>query len=99
MPLEHVRPDDLLPVAERRRAGHNLRRFVPRSQHADWRSPAARRDPLWILSENSRHCISALLPIKYGRMQPSAFAFLRGSAAVMAADLATTAQSGLIVQS
>ncbi len=99
MPLEHVRPDDLLPIAERRQAGHDLRRLVPRGQHAAWQPPTARRDPLRILSESSRHCVSTLLPIKYGRMQPSASAFLRGSVAVMAADLATTAQSGLIVQS
>jgi hypothetical protein len=99
MPLEHVRPDDLLPIEERRRAGHDLRRLVPRGQHAAWQPSVARRDPLRILSESSRHCVSALLPIKYGRMQPSAFAFLRGSAAVMAADLATTVRSGLTVQS
>ena len=36
MPLEHVQPDDLLPMAERRQAGHDLRRVVPRRQHANW---------------------------------------------------------------
>ena len=49
--------------------------------------------------ETSRHRISSLLPIRYGRMQKSPFAFLRGSAAVMAADLATTPTSGIWVQS
>jgi uncharacterized protein (DUF2252 family) len=99
MPLENVRPDDLLPMAERREAGHALRRLVPRSQHAVWQAPSDRRDPLDIVVETSRHRISSLLPIRYGRMQPSAFAFLRGSAAVMAADLATTPTSGIWVQS
>jgi uncharacterized protein (DUF2252 family) len=99
MPLEHVQPDDLLPMAERRQAGRDLRRVVPRRQHASWTPASQRRDPLDILIETSRHRISSLLPIRYGRMRPSAFAFLRGSAAVMAADLATTPASGIWVQS
>jgi uncharacterized protein (DUF2252 family) len=99
MPLENVRPDDLLPMVERREAGHALRRLVPRSQHATWQAPSDRRDPLDVLIETCRHRISALLPIRYGRMKQSPFAFLRGSAAVMAADLATTPTSGIWVQS
>ena len=99
MPLEYVQPDDLLPMAERRQAGHDLRRLVPRRLHATWKTFADRRDPLDTLIDTSRHRISSLLPIRYGRMQPSAFAFLRGSAAIMAADLATTPTSGIWVQS
>ncbi len=99
MPLEHVQPDDLLPTRERRQAGQNLRHLVPRGQHAAWQPPADRRDPLQILLETSRHRISSLLPIRYGRMQPSPFAFMRGSAAIMAADLASTTTSGIWVQS
>jgi uncharacterized protein (DUF2252 family) len=99
MPLEYVQPDDLLPLAERRQAGHKLRQLVPRRRHASWKPATDRRDPLDILLETSRHRISSLLPIRYGRMQPSAFAYLRGSAAVMAADLATTPASGIWVQS
>jgi uncharacterized protein (DUF2252 family) len=99
MPLEHLQPDGLLAMAERRRAGQGLRRLVPRNQHAGWTPPPDRRDPLQILTETSRHRISWLLPIRYGRMQTSPFSFLRGSAAVMAADLATTPTSGIWVQS
>jgi uncharacterized protein (DUF2252 family) len=99
MPLEYVQPDDLLPMGERRQAGHDLRRLVPRGLHAAWQPAADRRDPLQILNETSRHRISSLLPIRYGRMQKSPFAFLRGSAAVMATDLATTPTSGIWVQS
>ena len=99
MPLENAQPDDLLPMEERRQAGHDLRRLVPRGQHAVWQPPDDRRDPLQLLAETSRHRISSLLPIRYGRMQPSAFAFLRGSAAIMAADLASTPTSGIWVQS
>ena len=42
--------------------------------------------------------MAELIPIRFGRMMQSPFTFYRGSAAVMAADLATTAQSGLRVQ-
>ena len=98
MPLEYVEPDDLLPVRERRLAGQNLRRVVPRSRHAEWNPPPDRRDPRDILLETSRHRISSLLPIRYGRMQQSPFAFMRGSAAVMAADLAHTPNSSIWVQ-
>jgi uncharacterized protein (DUF2252 family) len=99
MPLEHIQPDGLLAIAERQQAGRGLRKLVPRAQHAAWTQQADRRDPLDILVETSRHRISSLLPIRYGRMRKSPFAFLRGSAAVMAADLATMPRSGIWVQS
>ena len=99
MPLENVRPDDLRPMVERREAGRALRRLVPRRLHATWQAPSDRRDPVEMLIETSRHRISSLLPIRYGRMKQSAFTFLRGSAVVMAADLATTPTSGIWVQS
>jgi uncharacterized protein (DUF2252 family) len=99
MPLEHLQPDGLLPIAERRRAGHGLRQAVPRGQHAGWTPQADRRDPVEILIDTSRHRISSLLPLRHGRMRRSPLAFLRGSAAVMAADLATTPTTGVRVQS
>jgi uncharacterized protein (DUF2252 family) len=99
MPLEYVQPHDLLPMPERRQAGRALRHVVPRRLHATWKPSSERRDPLDVLAETCRHRISSLLPIRYGRMMQSPFAFLRGSAAVMAADLATTPTSGIWVQS
>jgi uncharacterized protein (DUF2252 family) len=99
MPLEDIRPDDPLPMAERRDAGRALRRLVPRSLHASWQAPAERREPVELLIEATRHRISSLLPLRYGRMKVSPFAFLRGSAVLMAADLATTPTSGIWVQS
>jgi len=98
MPLEHI-PETLLPVAERRQIGQSLRKLVPRSLHADWTPPADRRDPVQVLIEADRHRIAHLLPIRYDRMRQSPLAFLRGSAAIMAADLAVTPGSGLWVQS
>ncbi|HUN39339.1 MAG TPA: DUF2252 family protein, partial [Acetobacteraceae bacterium] len=99
MPLEHVLPDAVLPIAERRQAGQALRKVVPRSLHAAWKPPVNRRDPVQTLIDTDRHKLSHLLPIRYGRMRGSPFAFLRGSAAVMAADLAETPASGLCAQS
>ena len=99
VPLEYLQPDELLPVAERRQAGQHLRRLVPRTQHASWTPAPDRRDPVQVLADTCRHRISWLVPIRYGRMRVSPFAFLRGSVAVMAADLATTPTSGIWVQS
>jgi uncharacterized protein (DUF2252 family) len=99
MPLEHVELNAPLPIAERRRAGQNLRKLVPRSLHATWNVPAERQDPVRQIIEADRHRISHLLPIRYDRMRASALAFLRGTASVMAADLAATPASGLWVQS
>jgi uncharacterized protein (DUF2252 family) len=72
------------------------RASVPRSSHRDW-SPAA-RDPLSILRQQDESRVSELVPIRYGRMLASPFAFFRGGAAVMAADLATTPSAGFEVQ-
>jgi uncharacterized protein (DUF2252 family) len=99
MPLENVRPDDLLSVAERQEAGHALRRLLPRGQHADWRAPPDRRDPLDVLIEANRHRMSSQLPVRHGRMQRSPSAFMQGSAAIMAADLGATPSSGIWLQS
>lgn len=98
MPLEHAEAGTLLPVAERRLAGRALRKQLPRAAHATWYPPANRRSPVDILIESGRDRIARLLPIRYDRMRQSAFAFLRGSAAVMAADLAITPSTGLRVQ-
>jgi uncharacterized protein (DUF2252 family) len=99
MPLEHVPPHAVLPIAERRQAGHALRKVVPRSLHASWKPPSDRRDPIQTLINSDRHLLSHLLPIRYGRMRASPFAFMRGAASVMAADLAETPISGLWAQS
>jgi uncharacterized protein (DUF2252 family) len=55
-------------------------------------------DPIQLLEESSKGRIPELLPIRYGRMMQSPFAFYRGAAAIMAADLAQTPVTGLRVQ-
>jgi len=87
-----------LTVAERQVAGRALRTTTPRSTHATWTPPADRPDPIEVLEAQAQTRISDLVPIRYGRMLASPFAFLRGSAAVMAHDLASTPTTGLTVQ-
>jgi uncharacterized protein (DUF2252 family) len=98
MPLEHAQMASVLPATERRQAGQALRKVVPRMMHAHWAPSASRRDPVDILVEAGRHRIASLLPIRYDRMRASAFGFFRGSAAIMAADLADTPVTGLWAQ-
>jgi uncharacterized protein (DUF2252 family) len=87
-----------LPFAERLAAGRALRDKVPRSAHADWKPAADRPDPIDLLEESNRNRVPGLVPIRYGRMLPSPFTFLRGAAAVMAHDLAATPATGVRVQ-
>jgi uncharacterized protein (DUF2252 family) len=84
---------------QRREAGSALRRAVPRSDQAEWTAPHERGDPVAILQAQGTSRIPHLLPVRYQRMRPSPFTFLRGAAAVMAADLAGTPSTGLRVQS
>ena len=84
--------------AERLAAGRLLRTSVPRASHADWKPPTNRRDPIEILEASNQGRLPDLVPIRYGRMLHSPFTFLRGSAALMAYDLATTPTTGIRVQ-
>jgi uncharacterized protein (DUF2252 family) len=51
-----------------------------------------------VLQEQAASRVADLIPIRHARMTASPFAFYRGAAAVMAADLATTPDSGLRAQ-
>ena len=79
-----------------KRAGKAQRATVPRSSQGQW--PLAGRDPLAILRGQDESRVPELVPIRYGRMLASPFAFFRGGAAVMAADLATAPSAGFAVQ-
>lgn len=82
--------------AAQKEAGKAGRAGVPRSSHGEWSQ--ASRDPLSILKRQDESRVAELVPIRYGRMLASPFAFFRGGAAVMAADLATTPSAGFEVQ-
>jgi uncharacterized protein (DUF2252 family) len=66
--------------------------------HAEWQAAADRPDPIALLEEQAAMRVPELVPIRYGRMMSSPFAFFRGAAYVMAADLAATPDSGIRVQ-
>src|SRR5258708_19123967 len=85
-------------IDERIARGRALRKRCPRKNQARWQAPAGRRDPVDLLIEQGKARLQDLLPLRYARMKASPFAFLRGGAAVMAADLATTPATGLTVQ-
>jgi uncharacterized protein (DUF2252 family) len=84
--------------AERLAAGKALRTKDPRTSHGEWAAAPDRPDPISLLEENSRSRVKELVPIRYGRMSLSPFAFLRGSAVVMASDLSRTPDSGIKIQ-
>ena len=89
---------ELLPVEELLAAGKALRERVPRTAHAAWKKPEKRADPIAILRAQDAGRLEELVPIRYGRMLQSPFSFYRGSAAVMAADLAKMPATGIRVQ-
>ncbi|MGO8961949.1 MAG: DUF2252 family protein, partial [Streptosporangiaceae bacterium] len=91
-------PHELLTPEEWRSLGHEQRRVTPRSGHAQWQAPADRPDPVAILEEQARTRVSDLVPIRYGRMIASPFAYFRGAAAPMAWDLAHTPTTDIRVQ-
>jgi uncharacterized protein (DUF2252 family) len=78
--------------------GRALRKGVPRAAHSKWVPPADRADPVALLAASDANRLADLVPLRYGRMAASPFAFLRGAAVVMAHDLATTPTTGLRVQ-
>jgi uncharacterized protein (DUF2252 family) len=83
---------------ERHARGKAAREESPRSRHAEWEPWAERPDPIALLEEQAASRVPELVPIRYGRMMVSPFAFFRGAAYVMASDLASTERSGLNVQ-
>jgi uncharacterized protein (DUF2252 family) len=89
---------EMTSTAARAAAGKALRERVPRAAHGTWTPAADRRDPNAILAEVAAGRLPYLIPLRNERMAESPFTFYRGAAAVMAADLATTEASGLMVQ-
>ncbi|MBN9508681.1 MAG: DUF2252 domain-containing protein [Alphaproteobacteria bacterium] len=87
---------NLMPRAARREAGRAARRCLPRRALATLAGRA--RDPVALLQAADTARIPALLPLRYARMRRDPFAFLRGSAALMAADLAAGPNTGLVAQ-
>ena len=87
-----------LSVEERKARGRTARTAASRSSHGRWEPSPDRPDPIALIEEQTKGRTSELIPIMYGRMLESPFAFFRGGAAIMAADLAGTPHSGITVQ-
>ncbi len=87
-----------LSVAQRRKQGQAARERVARSAHAAWQPAHDRADPVVLLESQVPDRLPELVPLRYGRMLASPFAFLRGAAIIMAHDLARTPSSGITVQ-
>src|SRR5689334_20372641 len=87
-----------LSPAQRAALGRAARARVPRSSHADPGGEEGRPDPLALLEGQAQSRVPQLVPIRHGRMASSAFAYYRGAALPMAADLARTPASGIRVQ-
>jgi uncharacterized protein (DUF2252 family) len=83
---------------ERAAKGKAARAEVPRKLHGEWEPPSQRPDPVDVLEKQAKTRVPELVPIRYGRMLVSPFAFYRGGAALMAGDLAEGPRSGLDVQ-
>ena len=89
---------NLRTVDERRAQGRALRNAVPRTSQAEWAPSADRPDPIAMLQASNDGRMATLVPVRFGRMSASPFAFYRGAAALMAADLAHTPNTGIRVQ-
>jgi uncharacterized protein (DUF2252 family) len=91
-PVEH-------PSLEQRAArGKAARAALPRALQAEWNPGQRTHKPLDLLAEQARTRVPDLVPIRHGRMAASPFAYYRGAALPMAADLASGPHSGLLVQ-
>ena len=95
---ETRRPAHSVPADDLVAAGKRLRDTVPRASQGEWKRPRNRPDPIELLRAADADRIPELLPIRYGRMLQTPFTFFRGSANVMAADLAGTPSTGIRVQ-
>jgi len=82
---------------ERTAAGRAARQRVPLDSQAEFVT-SGRSDPIELLESQAVTRVPELVPIRYGRMIASPFAFYRGGAMIMATDLARTPSSGLQVQ-
>jgi uncharacterized protein (DUF2252 family) len=91
-PVVHLDPD------QRSQNGRAVRAAVPRSSHGAWAPGPDRADPTALLTAQETTRVPDLVPMRHERMLVSPFTFYRGAAVIMAADLASSANTGLRVQ-
>ncbi len=82
--------------AERYALGKALRKKVPRRSLAGWAPPSSRPDPVDLINASHQGRLERLIPIRVGRMVASPYGFLRGTAVVMAHDVASLPATGIM---
>jgi uncharacterized protein (DUF2252 family) len=82
-------------VDERVARGRAARTALPRSSHAELELGSDRPDPIGLLEQQAATRVPELVPIRYGRMLVSPFAFFRGGSLIMASDLAAQPRTRL----
>ena len=85
-------------AGQRRAQGRAIRQEVPRGSHGGWSPAAGRPDPVEAVAAEEWDRIPQLMPERHRRMAQSPFSFFRGTAALMAVDLASTPTTGIEVQ-
>jgi uncharacterized protein (DUF2252 family) len=93
-----ARTNGFLTVAEREAAGRATRKRLPRRELANFEPLDDQRDPVTLLQQDDDGRLEDLVPIRYGRMLTSPFAFYRGAASLMANDLARSEHTDLFAQ-
>jgi uncharacterized protein (DUF2252 family) len=83
------------PREDRYAIGRALRHEVPRKRLGDWSPPAGRPDPVTLVIEAHQGRQDRLIPLRVGRMVASPYAFLRGTAAIMAEDFSRVPSTGI----
>ncbi len=84
-----------VPRAQRRAMGQAMRKEVPRSSLGTWEPSPSRRDPLEQIRQSHEGRLDWLVPVRVGRMAASPYGFLRGTATVMAEDIAALPATGI----
>ncbi|MGH9697778.1 MAG: DUF2252 family protein, partial [Bryobacteraceae bacterium] len=88
-----------MPAPEARlQQGREKRKAASRTQLGALDIHKRRFKPIDVLLAAAAERVPKLLPIKYGRMSKSPFAFFRGAISIMAADLASEPHTGIFVQ-
>lgn len=83
------------PRRQRYALGRELRQRVPRPALGQWAANDRRRDPLDQIAEAHEGRLEWLIPVRIGRMVASPYAFLRGSAGIMAEDFSGLPSTGI----
>ena len=81
--------------ADRYAMGKALRKAVPRKKLSGWRITREGRNPVQLIHDSHEGRLDWLIPVRLARMVSSPYGFLRGTAIVMASDVAKLPATGI----